>query len=157
MSIDESRKNSRLFRDFLFSIDPNTCKAKYFNYRLPLNNQAVLCVLAFAEILSRHVFVKNTIRRIARITKAFRQLLHPSTEEMNALKNIRKELIDLLDDSKPIRNFFHNPDLPALILGENDINGLERLRIIFAYLDRATRWYAMLGVKSTAAHAGWHG
>jgi hypothetical protein len=59
MSIDEKRKTSWLFRDFLFLIDPNTCKAKYFNYGLPLNHPAVLRCLAVAEGMARHVCNKK--------------------------------------------------------------------------------------------------
>ena len=151
MSIDENRKISWLFRDFLFSIDPNTCKAKYYNYHLPLDNPVVLWAFAFAERMSRHVFVKNNIRRITRFTKAFRRLMGRSNaEEKRTINNMREELIDLLKKSKPITVFFNNPDLPALIMGEADITGLERLRIVFVYIDSATRWHAMLGEKSTA-------
>jgi asparagine synthase (glutamine-hydrolysing) len=60
MSIDEKSKTSWLFRDFLFALDPNTCKAKYFNYGLPLNHPAVLWCLAIAEGMVRHVWVKNS-------------------------------------------------------------------------------------------------
>jgi asparagine synthase (glutamine-hydrolysing) len=145
MGIDENRKTSRLFRDFLYAIDPNTCKAKYFNYHLPLNNQVTLWALAFAERMSRHVFVKNSLRRMVRLMKACRGLFgHSNAEEKRTIKNIRIELIDLLANSNPIRDFFNNPGLPSLIMRENDITGLERLRIVFAYLDRATHWHALL-------------
>jgi len=150
MSIDENTKTSWLFRDFLFSIDPNTCKAKYFNYCLPLNNPLVLWVLAFAEGMVRHVFVKNSLKRAKRFMKACRRLICRSTAEENStIKDLREELIDLLKSSKPVKGFFNNPDLPALIMKEDDIRGLDRLRIVFAYVDRATRWHAVRNEKIT--------
>ena len=66
MNIRENRKTSRLFRDFLFAIDPDTCKAKYFNFYLPLDNQFILWMFASAEKMSRHIYVKNSLRLIER-------------------------------------------------------------------------------------------
>lgn len=150
MSINENRKTSWLFRDFLFCIDPNTCKVKYFNYGLPLDNSFVLRVFAFAERSIRHVFVKNSFRRIERLMKAsLGRIRRSNAEKLTNLKNIREELIDLLKNSKPIKTIFKNPDLPALIMSEDDVQGLERLRIVFVYLDRATRWHAALGQEAT--------
>jgi len=151
MSIDENRKTSWLFRDFLFSIDPNTCRAKYFNYHLPLNSSFVLWVFAFVERIIRHAFVKNRIRQCGRLIKTYRRLIHGSNvEEKRCIQKIREELLDLLKNSKPIKSFFNHPDLPNLIKREDDIQGLERLRIVFIYIDRATRWHATLGEQSTA-------
>jgi hypothetical protein len=149
MSIDENKKTSWLFRDFLFSIDPNTCKAKYFNYCLPLNNPLVLRVLAIAEGMVRHVFVKNGLKRIKRLMKICRRYICRSTiEERETIANIREELIDALENAKPVKDFFTNPDLPALIMREDDVKGLDRLRIVFTYLNSATCWHAKLSEKA---------
>ena len=143
MSIAENKKSSWLFRDFLFAIDPRTCEAKYFNYYLPLNNPFVLWVLSRAERMSRHVFVKNSMRRIARLIKGTVRLLRPrsNANKLSAMQSIKEELINLLKTSKPVKEFFSNSELPELIQKETDIKGLERLQIIFAYMDRATSWH----------------
>jgi hypothetical protein len=46
---------------------------------------------------------------------------------MNTVTAIRKELIDLLENSKPVKGFFTNPGLPALIMREEDMKGLDQI------------------------------
>ncbi len=144
MSIDENKKTSWLFRDFLFSIDPNTCKAKYFNYGISLNRPALLRCLAIAEGLVRHAWVKTGLKRIKGILKTWKRIIiRPPIEETRVLADIRKELIAGLEHSKPVQDFFVNPGLRALIMNEEDTRGLDRLRIVFAYMEQATRWHTM--------------
>ncbi|MBN1127961.1 MAG: hypothetical protein JXA71_03185 [Chitinispirillaceae bacterium] len=145
MSIDERKKTSWLFRDFLFAIDPNTCMAKYFNYGLPLNNRFILWGLAFAERMVRHVVVKNLFRRLAWFAKKCRGMVRGANEgNKSAVQAMRDELLTLLEGSGPVSNIFNNPELPAIIRREDDAKGLERLRIVFTYVDRVTRWHAGL-------------
>ena len=79
-----------------------------------------------------------------------RHICRSTKEELGIIANIREELIDLLENAKPVKDFFTNPDLPALIMREDDVKGLDRLRIVFTYLDRATCWHAKLGEKAGA-------
>jgi hypothetical protein len=72
----------------------------------------------------------------------------PSVEKKREIADIRKELIEALEHSKPVRDFFVNPGLRALIMSEDDSRGLDRLRIVFAYMDRATLWYARFNEKT---------
>ena len=140
MTVDEHCKTSWLFRDFLLKLDPDTCKAPYFNYHLPLDNTLIIAMLALAERLTRHVMVKNMLRLGARLIKtAVRVVKRPLLSE-TALDTLRIELIGLLKTSVPVRTFFTNPALPSLIIHEKDIKGLQRLHIVFVYMNRLSGW-----------------
>ncbi len=151
MGINENQKNSRLFRDFLFSIDPDTCKAGYYNYHLPLKYTPILFLWAFAERATRHAFIKNSIRLIKGLLGTFLRIIRPlSKEELSRIMAQKHELICLLQSTPAISNFFDNPDLKKLILDENDTRGLERLRIIFSYMKCAVQWHMRIvnGIES---------
>jgi asparagine synthase (glutamine-hydrolysing) len=145
MSQNENRKNSRLFRDFLFSIDPNTCKAPYHNFRLPLDNQFLLTLFSMCERMLRNAAVKNGVRALMRIVEGARGLIaRRKGVESARVRELRTDILRMTEGSEVIRSFFNNPDLVSLVAGEGDLQGLERLRIILVYLDRATRWYNVL-------------
>jgi hypothetical protein len=141
MSQNENRKNSKLFRDFLFSIDPGTCKAPYHNFRLPLDNTILLTVFSACERLLRNAAVKNGVRAFMHLSHSARSWVAPRNgAEQACLEKMKTGLLRTAASSEIIRSFFNNPDLKILIAGETDLQGLERLRIIFAYLDMANQW-----------------
>jgi len=145
MSLDENRKDTRLFRDFLYAIDPNTCEAMYYNFSLPLNNPPILYLFSLAERLMRRAFIKTYVRLLIRLRNSCRCLVSgPDTRELENRNMLRKECLTLIEKSETVRKIFNNPELKAIVDNEEDIQGLERLQIVFTYLDVAEKWHREL-------------
>ncbi|OGJ84558.1 MAG: hypothetical protein A2268_11255 [Candidatus Raymondbacteria bacterium RifOxyA12_full_50_37] len=143
-AMDENMKNTRLFRDFLFSIDPAACAVPYYNYNLPLNAPLLLRGFGVIERMMRCAWIKGAARRCANAGKRWKRLFsgqgQGTPDAGEALKN---DLLARLKASETIGAFFDNPGLAEIIREEKDIQGLERLLIIFASLDNTERWAGM--------------
>lgn len=141
MSIDENRKNTRLFRDFLFALDANTCKVRYFNYRLSLRNTLLLRSLSLVERAARNRLIKNGFRRILLLLKACKRfVLKSRLWEAAELATHREELFELMRRPTAAGRFFNHPGLTAGIHHATDEQSLYRLRIVWSYLNNVELW-----------------
>jgi hypothetical protein len=114
---------------------------RYYNYYLPLNVPFLLRVVASVERVMRHEQVSSAVLHSIDAIKVWMRLISGQNEKHRAMVlKYRRDLIDRLDESETIREFFNNSGLRAVIDEETSILGLERLRIIFAALSKTAGW-----------------
>ena len=130
-SIDERKKNTQFFRDFLFSLDPRTCSVKYFNNNLDLNNKFMLKLNNLVEKLVRNV----TIRKLASFTFKLkkkisnRRVVNPKMEELKIFS------IELISKSNILQDYFPIEDTIKLIEKEKNISVITRILTLFLYIN----------------------
>lgn len=71
ISINEKKKNSLLFRNFLCSLDPQVCNVPYYNYKISLNNSMMIRLLAVSETLVRYPSFRKAAKGILNMKSQF--------------------------------------------------------------------------------------
>ena len=147
MSIPESRKDLRLFRDMLFAIDPRLCSVPYYNFRIPLDSLPLIYVLSAVQRLVCISFAKVLARKTLRFLRRTRHaLIGGDKAGQQRLAELKTANWHYLETSNAVRRFFDNDHFKAAVERETDAQGLERLLIICAYMDAADEWRKDLAV-----------
>lgn len=128
-TIEERKKDTLLFRNFLYSLDPRTCDIAYYNIGMQLNNPLKLRIYSIMERAVRRPKVRRLARRIMQIKKkpALPQTIQRGNE-------IRSWALELLDKSEHVKIYFSS-ETKAVITSETDSNMLERILTLFIYID----------------------
>lgn len=127
-SIEENLKGLRLFVDFLAAIDPRATSLKYYNYRMPLDNQVMLRAVAMAERAARVPVVKTAVRLPGTI---------PRPWEGDKLQDQKAGLYELFESTPVAERHFSAAAVRRVIDDETDSQGLDRLWILFTYMGYA--------------------
>ncbi|MDD5634252.1 MAG: hypothetical protein PHW46_03150, partial [Candidatus Omnitrophica bacterium] len=144
IAIDENKRDTVFFRDFLNSVDPRTTNVEYFcNDRsiYALNDAGTMGVLRFKERLARHALIRKVGRIIKCVKRSLFSFLKPgekSTNEKN--KDFKKILIDLLKNNKDMLECFSIEETKKIIENEDNMTGLHRLFTIFLYAEIVKEW-----------------
>lgn len=130
-SIDERKKNTKLFRDFLFALDPRTCSVKYFNNNLDLNNKFMLKLNNIAEKLVRNVKIRKLASFALKLKNKMsdRHLVSPKMEELKLFS------IELISKSNILKDYFSIEDTKRLIEKEKNISVITRILTLFLYMN----------------------
>lgn len=129
-TIDERKKNTLLFRNFLYSLDPRTCEVAYYNNGMALTRPLKLRIYGIAERAVRH----PTIRRLASsIVRRNRQVPPPTLQQKD--EDMRSWALELLEGSEHLKAYFSLPETRDVVLKEADSNMLQRLLTLFIYMD----------------------
>ena len=130
-SIDERKKNTKLFRDFLFSLDPRTCSVNYFNNNLNLNNKLMLKLNNIVEKMVRNVKIRKFARFLLNLNKILsaRSLVSPEMQKLKLLS------IELILQSNIIKDYFSIEDTKCLIEKEKNVSIIIRMLTLFMYMN----------------------
>ncbi len=138
-SIDERKKHTKLFRDFLFSLDPRTCSVNYFNnnlglnkkFMLKLNNKFMLKLNNIAENLVRNVRIRKLASFMLKLIKIWsnRRLVSPKMAKLKLFS------IELISKSNILKDYFSIEDTKRLIEKEKNISVITRILTLFLYMN----------------------
>ena len=129
-SMDERKKNTKFFRDFLFSLDPRTCSVNYFNNDLDLNNKFMLKLNNLAENLVRNV----KIRKLASFAFKLKKLLSDRGEVNLKMEKLKLFSIKLISKSNILKDYFSIGETIRLIEKEKNISVITRILTLFLYM-----------------------
>lgn len=133
-AIDEHKKNTLFFRNFLYSLDPRTCIVSYYNTGMPLTNPLRLRIYGLAEEALRNPL----IRRLG--WWALRLVKRPTLQEPDpGYEEIRTRALGLLERSDQIKRYFSLPATKEVIQTEADPDKLQRIFTLFIYMDHIHR------------------
>lgn len=147
MSIDERTKDTLFFRNFLYALDPRTCKVSYHNdrdfaYQLlsrSLNNIWRLRLLRLAERLARHVTIRRYARSVINIKGIPKSIARENQERINEGRLLRKLSLDLLDNSSEIKKHFSSKDTAEILKVEENVDMLHRILTLFLYMNHVEK------------------
>jgi len=134
LSINENKKDTLLFRNFLYALDKRTCNVPYYNNKMSLNNMFGLHLLRLAERLVRNPIIRNIAQSILLFKKN-------KKKDSKQIEDIRQLLLDKLKNSTDIQKYFSLKDTILVINNEEKINYLLRFLTIFLYIDFAIKWH----------------
>lgn len=137
-AIDEHKKNTLFFRNFLYSLDPRTCMVDYYNTGMPLASPLRLRTYGFAEKAVRNPWIRRLGWQAVRLKKRFSTPGGPDPGK----EAVRAMALDLLDKSDQIKEYFSLPATEDLIRAEEDTNKLRRILTLFIYMDIIERKHA---------------
>ena len=139
MSIDENRKDTLFFRNFLYALDPRTCNVNNYNDGSSLKNVRRLRMLSLAERAVRQPMARKAARSILdakhRFTPGSREVGPESLE----LSMLRALLLDLLHNSTEVTRYFSYEKTQAIIREEYDLDKLHRILTLFLYMDNVDK------------------
>jgi asparagine synthase (glutamine-hydrolysing) len=148
MALGENHKDTPLFRDFLHAVDPRTCEVPYYNFRMPMKPRALLYGVSAAERLVRVPAIKSATRRGFAAARFARSLLRgrvgADPEAVARMETLRGAVRALLGTSSAAARCFDMAAAARIIDSEQDEQGLERMRILFAYFKAAEAWHASM-------------
>lgn len=129
--IDERKKNTLFFRNFLYSLDPRTCIVDYYNTGMPLKSSLRLHIYGLAEKAVRSPWIRRLGWRAVNFKKQFSipKRLDPQNEEMRTMA------LGLLEESVQIKDYFSLPATRDVIRAEEDLGKLQRILTLFIYMD----------------------
>ena len=130
-SIDEKKKNTKFFRDFLFSLDPRTCSVNYFNNDLDLNNKFMLKLNNMAENLVRNV----KIRKLARFALKLKSFLTIKNSVNSDIEKLKILSLNLISKSNIIKDYISIEDTKRLIEKEKNFSIITRMLTLFIYMN----------------------
>lgn len=133
LSIEENRKNTRLFRDFLRSIDPRTCQAPYYNLGVNLDRDLSLTALAIVERLARFAIFKKALVHANGLANILRR------HEYQA-QSLQAKIIDLIRAQPDAGDCFDVHETLKIIRVEQNAKGLSRLHTLLSYLGCLNRF-----------------
>ena len=132
MSIDENKKDTLFFRNFLYALDPRTCTVRYYNNGMSLNNIWMLRLLALTErILPRHPKIRLCVKSVMDIKKMLKFSKKKNKERIYE----KKLLLELLNNSNEIRKYFSLKETTEIIEKEERIDKLHRILTLFMYMN----------------------
>jgi|GEM_PF-4582690 len=141
MAVDENHKDTRLFRDFLHTLDPRTCKVKYYNLNLPLDSGLCLFAWSVAERATRYPFLKKMMYLANRFRKPVRQRKSTQSKHIDV---IRSRIVARLGEESDLGKLFEVDTTRAIFSNESDEKGLVRMHILLTYMNMAREWCASL-------------
>jgi asparagine synthase (glutamine-hydrolysing) len=154
MSLDENKKDTPLFRDFLYAIDPRTCEVKYFNFNLPMKYRPLLFGLSIAERVVRVPLIKAAARRAIRIKRRVNELLRRDGADPSGvterLASYRAPMLEIARTSPMVQRHFDLSATEHIVATEQDGQGLERIRIVLAYSKIAEAWHQRFNPRSNS-------
>ncbi len=130
-AIDEHKKNTLFFRNFLYSLDPRTCIVDYYNTKMPLTNPLRLRIYGLAEKAVRNPWIRWLGWQAVHFKKQFSTPKRPDSEK----EKMRTMALDLLEESVRIKEYFSIPATRDVIRAEEDRGKLQRILTLFIYID----------------------
>lgn len=130
-AIDEKKKNTLFFRNFLYSLDPRTCMVEYYNTGMPLTSPLRLRIYGLGEKAVRNPLVRRLGWQALNLKKRFSAPKRPDPER----EKVRAMALDLLDKSDRVKEYFSVAPTKDVICAEEDTNKLARILTLFIYMD----------------------
>jgi len=133
--IDENRKDTLFFRDFLHGIDPRTCDVEYFatpDNIINLNNIMRLRLLGITERAVRIPWIRKAAWTIVNLKNG----LTGNDESGEELRKVRDIALNMLNSSDKIKKYFSWEESKEIVEKERDVNMLHRILTIFMYIDQ---------------------
>lgn len=134
-AIEENRKNTLFFRNFLYSLDPRTCVVDYYNIKMPLTSPLRLRIYGLAENAVRNPRIRRLGWQMMRFRKRFGNPQRPDPKN----EGIRTMALDLLEKSDSIKEYFSLSATRDVIRAEEDPDKLQRIFTLFIYMDTIAR------------------
>ncbi len=134
-TIDERKKDTLFFRDFLYSLDPRTCAVGYYNTGMSLKNPLTLYIYRFAEKGVRTPWIRQLGWQALHFKEKFgvSKRFNPKKEEIRAFA------LNLLERSSLIQRYFSLAATRNVIRTEEELDKLERILTLFIYMDMIDR------------------
>ena len=133
--INERKKDTLFFRDFLYSLDPKTCIVDYYNTKMPLASPLRLRIYSLAENAVRHPWIRQLGWQAMHIKKRFSAPQRPDAKN----EEVRNIALDLLEKSDLIQEYFSLAATRDVIRVETDQGKLQRILTLFIYMDAVDR------------------
>jgi len=144
MSIPEPRKDLKLFRDMLLAIDPRLCSVPYYNFGVRLDTSATLYAISLAQRLMRISSIKTFARRALGLNTRLRGIaggrLAMTQQRLVGLKAATRSYPEMSD---AVRTLFDTSRFLEILDRETDVQAVERLLVVCAYIESASRWWSL--------------
>jgi asparagine synthase (glutamine-hydrolysing) len=136
--IDEGKKGTLFFRNFLYALDPKTCSVDYYNYRMNLSSPLRLHMLEIAERAVRHPH----IRRLTwwAIDLKTRHALPDEPDPQ--IEHLKMKALELLEKSQHLKEYLFDGATRDIISSEANADKLQRILTLIIYmgsLEQTTR------------------
>lgn len=135
LSISENNKDTLFFREFLSELDSRACNTPYYNIKMSLKNKVGMYLLRVSERIAKIPKIRSIIQYLL---TAKRNIKKNNTEQ---IENVRKLLLEMLNDSKSIEKYLSSQDTISVIKNEDNIVYLLRILTVFLYIDFTTKWH----------------
>ena len=133
--IDERKKDSLFFRNFLHEIDPRTCVVNNYMDNLPLNRPFRLRIHGFKEKTLRNAKIRGLAYGRMNRQKKFKGQQEPGA----GIEELRKLAIEMLETSDQITRIFSLQSTKEVLSAETDGKKLQRIVTLFLYMDMVGR------------------
>lgn len=121
-------KNLLFFRDFLYTLDPRTCRVGCYNKNLDLNN-----IWQLISIMGETESPSKAQGRL-KMEKKGNSIIKSEDEQIKALLDIKMILLNILKHSKLAKEYFREDKTLQIIKEEQDNNKNHKLLTIILYM-----------------------
>lgn len=128
--IDEGRKGTLFFRNFLFALDPKTCSVDYYNTGIPLSSPLRLQILGMAEKAMRRPRLRRLTWRAINLKRGLTLPHEPDP----TVESLRTMAVDLLDKNEYIHNYLSKEATKRIVCSETDTDKLQRIITLIVYM-----------------------
>lgn len=128
--IDEGKKGTLFFKNFLYALDPKTCSVDYYNTRMNLSSPIRLHLLEIAEKAVRH---PRTRRLTWRVLDLKTRLALPDEPDPQ-IEQLKTMALKLIENGKYIKEYLFYGATREIISSEADADKLQRILTLIIYM-----------------------